>query len=319
MSFNHEADSLDDLLHATYEHLLGSGRPVVNRKGKSRETIGATLTLLQPRNRFSRSESRYIYVTPLAELCWYLSGSDRADGITPYIADYSKYTEDDGTIHGAYGPRIFGEGCNAQVRNAIARLRVNESSRRIVIQFFDKSDTHEVEHKDVPCTTTMQFLVRDAQLHAIVSMRSNDAWMGLVHDVFAFTMIQEMVARDLRVDLGTYTHFVGSLHLYDRDVSPAEEFQSEGYQASSDPMAEMPKGSPWVGVKQLLCTEEAARAGDPSCSLPDDPYWADLGRILLAHHRRKAGDRDTASLLESEIQLQPVRDLLQRRRTRGAK
>ena len=51
----------------------------------------------------------------------------------------------------------------------------------------------------------------------VVHMRSNDAYIGLAHDVFAFTFMQEIVARDVGLDLGTYTHSVGSLHLYDQD------------------------------------------------------------------------------------------------------
>ena len=36
----------------------------------------------------------------------------------------------------------------------------------------------------------------------VVHMRSNDVFMGFPHDVFAFTMIQEILANDLGVKLG---------------------------------------------------------------------------------------------------------------------
>ena len=39
-------------------------------------------------------------------------------------------------------------------------------------------------------------------------MRSNDAYWGLPHDVFAFTMLQEILARSLTLELGTYKHAV---------------------------------------------------------------------------------------------------------------
>ena len=60
----------------------------------------------------------------------------------------------------------------------------------------------------------MQFIVRCEELHLFVCMRSNDAFMGLPHDVFAFTMLQELVARLIGCELGHYHHFVSSLHLY---------------------------------------------------------------------------------------------------------
>jgi thymidylate synthase len=48
----------------------------------------------------------------------------------------------------------------------------------------------------------MQFIVRREELHLFVCMRSNDAFMGLPHDVFAFTMLQELVARLIGCELG---------------------------------------------------------------------------------------------------------------------
>lgn len=319
MSLHLEGDTIDDLLRETYKHILGTGRPVENTQGDSLETVGASLVLHQPRNRISRTETRYIYVTPLAELCWYLSGSHGGEMITAYIDKYREYVETDGNVFGGYGPRIFGDGANRQVRNAADTLRKKPSSRRVVVLFLDKADMYGERHKDIPCTNTMQFLVRDGSLHSIVSMRSNDAWMGLVHDVFAFTMIQEMVARDLGVSLGTYTHFVGSLHLYQGNLGSARMFVDEGLQATTSPMDEMPQGSPWNGVEQLVAAEQAARLGKSSSEvlLPDEPYWADLARILVACQLRKASNVPAAVSLEREIGLQPIRELLDRKATRG--
>ena len=223
-------------------------------------------------------------------------------------------------MHGGYGPRIFGENANNQVRNAIDALREKPTSRRVVLQVLDRTDMYGPYHSDIPCTNTIQFLVRDNKLHSIVSMRSNDAWMGMMHDIFAFTMIQEMVARDLDIDIGTYTHFVGSLHLYDGDREQASKFVDEGLQATTIPMDEMPPGRPWEGAEQLvnvaLCASTSTTLAQTT--LPDDPYWADLGRILLAHQLRKLGKDTESSKMEAEINLQPINELLRRKKTRGS-
>jgi thymidylate synthase len=122
-------------------------------------------------------------------------------------------------------------------------------------------------------------------------MRSNDAWLGLPHDIFCFTMIQELVARSLGFELGDYKHFAGSLHLYADDVEKAARFQSEGLPRKV-PMPPMPKGDPWLGVKALLAFERKARRSatglnDPRESM--DPYWADLATLLAIHASGKAG------------------------------
>ncbi len=64
---------------------------------------------------------------------------------------------------------------------------------------------------------------RGSNLHMSVTMRSNDAYMGLPHDVFCFTMLQEMVAKTLGLELGEYYHYVGSMHLYMSDIEAATD------------------------------------------------------------------------------------------------
>ena len=320
VSLHAEANSLDDLLHDAYEYIIEHGHPVTSTKGDSIETIGATLVLEQPLNRLSRTESRYKYLTPLAELCWYLGGTNEAANIVPYIELYEDYVEE-GLVYGGYGPRLFGQGVNAQVMNAISALRERSSSRRVVIQILDKEDMLPPRHEDIPCTCTIQFLVRDGAVHAVASMRSNDAWFGLVHDVFAFTMLQELVARDLGVEVGTYTHFAASLHLYDRHLQNARVFLDEGYQSTINPMDPMPQGSPWAGIEQLLKAEQSARANASidTIDLPAEPYWADLARIMIAANVQRNGNAAEAQRIRGEILMEPIRSLLARSLVAGDK
>ena len=136
------------------------------------------------------------------------------------------------------------------------------------------------ESKDIPCTCVLQFLVRDDRLHLVVMMRSNDAFIGLPHDLFAFTMLQEVVARSLDVELGTYRHMVGSLHIYKNDLQRASEYLREGWQEDM-PMPEMPPGDPWPAMLRLVDIEKTLRNGGMSVDYGDlDGYWADLARLL---------------------------------------
>lgn len=278
------APILDDLLRKVFQQLLnkkllhGRGR-VSPTKGPNVERTGVLLNIDKPRARLSRTERKGTLFSCLGEFLWYASGTAQLDFINYYISIYEQFAEDDGRIHGGYGPRIFG-GANSQIERVIAGLRANSASRKAVIQIFEAADT-ERSYKDVPCTCTMQFFVRSGCLDMMTYMRSNDAFKGLPHDVFAFTMIQEIVARSLGVDLGTYKHAVGSLHLYDDDREKAKEFLSEGWQ-SEVLMPEMPRGDPWPSLKILLDAENDIRSGRVvRANLEEiDPYWADLIRIL---------------------------------------
>jgi thymidylate synthase len=132
--------------------------------------------------------------------------------------------------------------------------------------------------------------VRDARLHLIGTMRSNDAYLGLPHDVFAFTMLQEIVARAVGVELGEYIHFAGSLHLYAEHYEKADAYIREDWQALV-PMPEMPGGDPWPSIAGVLAFEALSRDNCAS-ELPDDmdPYWADLCRLLAAFRCARNGD-----------------------------
>lgn len=275
------AQTLDDLLRETYNALLEAGDGVTASKGSFLELRGATLRLANPRSRLSRSYHRGRAFSSLGELCWYLAGSESTEFIEHYISAYRE-ADEDGSIPSAYGPRFRGEEPNDQLRRITELLRAKPTSRRAVVQLFDRRDLL-FEHAEVPCTCTLQFLARDGKLELLAMMRSSDAFLGLPHDVFAFTMLQELVARDLDLELGEYVHFAGSLHLYDDHHAPAREFLREGMQ-SLESMPPMPVGDPWPAVEQLLVREESIRTGltrDPRAL--DSGYWGDLARILLAH------------------------------------
>jgi thymidylate synthase len=113
-------------------------------------------------------------------------------------------------------------------------------------------------------------------------MRSNDVVVGMTHDVFCFTMIQELVARSLGLPLGTYTHIVGSLHIYDRDAEKVAAYLAEDWQQTAPVMPPMPPGDPITGLSSLLVQEGRLREGGPNSNveLPEDAYWADLVRLL---------------------------------------
>ncbi len=162
----------------------------------------------------------------------------------------------------------------------IALLGERSASRRAVIQIFNAEDVAS-EHTEIPCTTTLQFFVRNECLHLIATMRSNDAYIGLPHDVFCFTMLQEIVARSLNCEIGSYRHFVGSMHLYDTDRAHARSLVDEGFQSRIE-MPPMPAGDPWPAIQSVLTAEARIRTGEIfDANLPGlDPYWSDLIRML---------------------------------------
>ena len=285
--------NLDDLMRAVVEGLIAEGSPIKPSKGPAREVIGAVLELTDPRARLSRSESRSTAFSALGELLWYLSGSDSADAISYYLKMYKEIAVD-GRVEGAYGPRLQGD--SHQLDDVIELLRTKTDSRQAVLQVFEHADLKN--ERDVPCTCTIQFFLRHDQLDAVVYMRSNDALRGLPHDIFCFTMIQEIVARAVGAEVGRYIHMVGSLHLYDDTVERAQEFIREGWQGSAA-MPAMPVGDQTEGVGMLLRTERELRLGElsaPAADMMTQIYWSDLAVMLWAFASSTRGDGDLEAI-----------------------
>jgi thymidylate synthase len=297
--------NLDDALHDLLTAVLENGSKVSSTKGDNVELLGVLVEIQNPRSRLSLTETRGKPFSCLGELLWYLSGSDKLEFIEYYIPEYRKYVEEDGTINGAYGPRVFATCGNNQFQNVLDLLKRKSSSRQAVIQIFSSHDIAK-QRKDTPCTCTLQFFVRDQRLNMVVCMRSNDAYLGFPHDVFAFSMIQEIMAAALGLDLGTYQHFAGSMHIYSKHLSDVKQFIDEGYQSTLSPMPSMPVEDAMPAIQTLLKIERVLRTeGDLSTvsaellSLPD--YWQDIARLLQSYRCYQSSDLEGLRKVHSEF------------------
>jgi thymidylate synthase len=284
-------DTLDDLLRAVFRKLLHTALRIRSTKGSNTELSGVLLEIRNPRARLSRTETKGTVFSCLGETLWYLAGNDRLDFIGWYVPAYRQFSDDKRTLFGAYGPRLrLMRGKVDQLKNVINLLKKRPQTRQAVIQLFNAEDLLK-PHKDIPCTCTIQFLIRRNHLHVIANMRSNDAFLGLPHDVFAFTFLQEVVARSVGVKLGTYKHHVGSLHLYNKNRDQAKSFLKEGWQSTIS-MPPMPPGDPWSNIRKLLLAEAKIRSGkDVNISKASLPrYWEDLARLveIFANTGRKS-------------------------------
>ena len=296
------ADTLDDLLRVLVDEVLANGTEINPTKGPAKELMGVTLELTNPLARLSRTASRGRLFSCLGELMWYLAKSNKLAMIQHYIPLYEQSADGD-EIFGGYGPRLFDwHGIN-QFRNVRDLLRDNPDTRRAVVQLFSAHDIVE-PHKDVPCTCSLQFMRRNDRLHMITTMRSNDMYLGLPHDIFCFTMLQEIMARDLGVELGKYVHMVGSMHIYRRNVASMNRFLGEGWQPTSPLMCPMPVGEPWTSIQTVIKLEHAIRTDhiiDDTTIEELDPYWADLVKLLQVFKASKDENTTLIKKLQHEM------------------
>jgi thymidylate synthase len=165
---------------------------------------------------------------------------------------------------------------------------MDASSRRAVLNLSEPDYVLDPALRDVACASTLQFLIRDGRLHAVVNMRSNDAVWGLPYDIFLFSMLQELLASDLGLPLGSYFHFVGSLHLYERHFDLARRVleRSVAETPTMPTMRDAAQSTAFIASEQRIRTGQLA-AVEELAHL--DKYWRDLAHVLLEFNAVKSG------------------------------
>lgn len=210
-----------------------SGETADSRDGEVMgECIGAVTVIRDPtRNICKRAGKQMPMRYATGEFLWYLSASNKLKYIQQYSSSWDRMSDDGETLNSAYGYRIMKKFGFNQLEYVARELNRNPNSRQAVIHIKDPVDHHVYPSKDVCCTMDLQYLIRDGKLHAITHMRSNDLWTGFPYDVFCFTCFQIYLAMSLGLEIGTYTHIAGSLHMYKRDY---DKIRSDSSWQTSD-------------------------------------------------------------------------------------
>ena len=204
------------------KHVLEHGRETAPRGQKTREIEDAVVRIADPVNTLPLNVGRgTVPGIGAVEAMQLLAGVSTPQLLLSVAPQFSAYTNEDGaTFHGAYGARTEG-----QFEVIVERLKADPDSRQAQVVIWDPKLDLLPDKKDYPCTTLMQFRIRDGKLNMSVYMRSNDVWLGAAYDFFQFTRVQIALASVLGVGVGTYAHHVGSLHIYEQHYEAADKLK----------------------------------------------------------------------------------------------
>lgn len=204
------------------EHVLNHGRPRAPRGLPTLDAGFVVVELVQPYYALplgvGRSVNRRIAAAEAVQL---IGGFSDPKLLVDASPTFRRFQEDDGTFHGAYGPRV-----GHQLFGVINRLTLDRDSRQAVINVWDGTRDHVAEKRDYPCTVALGFAIVNDHLELNVTMRSNDVWLGTPYDWFQFTQLQLTVAGVLGIPPGAYRHTAWSLHVYERDVAATERLHA---------------------------------------------------------------------------------------------
>jgi thymidylate synthase len=283
-SFN----SIDELQLYLFQQLKEEGEIVTTRGLKTIEISSVSLRLNNIRKRCTTLNSRkWSLHFAIGEFAWHLSASNKLDAIEYYAKEWKNASPDGQSIYeSCYGHKIFSgdDEDMSQWRKIIKLLKHDPYTRRAVLTLYNFNNISDLDSKDVACTCSIQFLFRNNKLDAIVYMRSNDIIWGLPNDIFFFTMLQELLANELGVEVGIYTHIVGSLHLYERHFDLAALILKSNTESFST--FEMPRMARISELENFVKSEEKIRKGElksieelDQCEI--SAYWKHLLQVLL--------------------------------------
>lgn len=274
-----KADSLDSMYKTIITNIIFKGDDVTARGLSFREIQFAHLILTDPRNRvISNLERKLSKRFMMGEFIWMMDGKSNLDQIKFYNKKWADFSDNGIDLNGAYGPRLRRWGQPVfeldQLQNTVKKLKADIYSRQAVLVILDPAKDLVNYTKDVPCNNYLQFLYRGGVLHLMCYVRSNDLMLGFPYDAFHWTMLQEMVACELGVDVGDYHHIVGSLHIYNNDFD--KMLKIHGSATSNEPMAPMPLNTKLTDIDELAVFEKKFREeGVFDLSLVSNYWWHD--------------------------------------------
>ena len=280
--------SLEEAHTALIGALLSEGAEVRPRGIRTLELTSVAVRIEHPRKRCITNPARHWSLAlAIGEFCWHASASDDVDFVAYYAPAWRRFSPDEKTVRGScYGKKIFDSMAGeSQWEKLLSLLRSDPDSRRAVLNFHGSNEL-DASSPDVACASTLQFLIRDGAVHAVTYMRSNDVIWGMPYDIFLFTMLQELLSRELGLRLGSYHHMVASLHLYTRHLGLAHAIISGG----SGPDFRMPEMGPASDLPRFLDLERQVRTSAlPSTEDLSDisGFWRDLLAVLVSERMRR--------------------------------
>ena len=172
----------------------------------------------------------------LAEVIWVLAGWNNINWLKRFLPRAEDFSDDGKTWRAGYGMRLRhhcgvndeGNICNVdQIKYIYETLTKDCYSRQAIITIWDPAKECTIGNsRDFACNNLLQFLYRD-KLDLHVYVRSNDAiWGFAAINIYEWTVLLEIMAGLLGMEIGKLHYFVGSMHVYERHFEKVNQLRN---------------------------------------------------------------------------------------------
>lgn len=127
---------------------------------------------------------------------------------------WREFLEADGRFSYQYGQRM-----SFSLSHIVNRLSEDKFSRQLFLSIWDiHVDPERFGKRRVPCSLGYFFLFREGRLDITYLQRSADFHTHFVHDQWMACRLLATIAAAGDVPMGRFIHWVGSLHVYQKDL-----------------------------------------------------------------------------------------------------
>ncbi|EHH1226751.1 thymidylate synthase [Vibrio vulnificus] len=171
------------------------------------------------------------------ELLWFLSGSTNINDLDARIWD--EWALEDGELGPVYGKQWTGWECKDgrtinQIDYVVDLLKNNPNSRRILFHGWnveylpdEKLSPHENARNGrmalPPCHLLYQFQVIDNKLNLMLTIRSNDMFLGHPFNLAQAALWVHILAQQCELEVGELIMSIGDAHIYNNHIEQVEE------------------------------------------------------------------------------------------------
>lgn len=159
---------------------------------------------------------------PIREIYWiWILQSNNVDELNRLGCKFwDEWKLEDGTIGKAYGYQIAKKTFNykSQLHFVINELKNNPNSRRIMTELWIPEELNEMAL--TPCVHLTQWSVVEGKLYLEVRQRSCDVALGLVANVFQYSILHKLVAMECNLEPADIIWNIHNVHIYDRHIEP---------------------------------------------------------------------------------------------------
>ena len=172
----------------------------------------------------------------VSELLWFISGSGNIFDLKRiykhnklWDANYKDYQNRlkkmgvSASNHGDMG-RIYGpqwrswrshDGAEIdQLENAIALIKHNPTSRRIIVNAWNPAETDLNQVALPPCHSLFQFFVAGGKLSLQTYQRSADMFLGVPLNIASYALLLHIVAKITNLEAHEFIYTLGDAHIY---------------------------------------------------------------------------------------------------------